>query len=295
MPIAGLPDEEYSRLSIVDPYLRRLFKKDKQGILDVKVLTKSGKVINVEVQVCRFAAIRKRILYYLARLIGEQLRRGDKYDRIQQTIIVIICDHLIPGEPGQAEDPDFPSGMISEDTGLGGKDRYINSFSMRNDADGETFTNLIKIITIELPKVPRKTDRNAAWPWARFFTCEDEEEYDMLAKENPEVTKVVGTLKRLSWGERRRMIAEQEEMWRKDRAAMDDDARQEGREKGRKEGREEGRQEGRQEGREEGRKEEREKAFREKLEAARKMKDDGFTAEQIQKYTGLSPEEMKGR
>ncbi|MDR1637165.1 MAG: Rpn family recombination-promoting nuclease/putative transposase, partial [Treponema sp.] len=172
MPIARLPAEEYSRLTIVDPYLRRLFKKDKQGILDVKVLTKSGKVINVEVQVCRFAAIRKRILYYLARLIGEQLRRGDKYERIQQTIVVIICDHLIPGEPGQAEEPGYLSGMVSGDGRPGGKERYLNSFSIRNDEDGETFTELVKIITIELPKVPRKRDGNAAWPWARFFTCE---------------------------------------------------------------------------------------------------------------------------
>jgi predicted transposase/invertase (TIGR01784 family) len=36
-----------------------------------------------------------------------------------------------------------------------------------------------------------------------------------------------------------------------------------------------------------------EKARKEKLESARKMKADGFTAEQIQKYAGLSPQEIR--
>jgi NCAIR mutase (PurE)-related protein len=36
-----------------------------------------------------------------------------------------------------------------------------------------------------------------------------------------------------------------------------------------------------------------EKARKEKIESARKMKADGFTAEQIQKYAGLSPEEIR--
>ena len=35
-----------------------------------------------------------------------------------------------------------------------------------------------------------------------------------------------------------------------------------------------------------------EKARQEKLESARKMKEDGFSPEQIQKYTALSPEDM---
>jgi hypothetical protein len=29
-PIVNLPEDEYSRLTIVDPHLKRLFKKDKQ-------------------------------------------------------------------------------------------------------------------------------------------------------------------------------------------------------------------------------------------------------------------------
>jgi predicted transposase/invertase (TIGR01784 family) len=231
-PVVNLPEDEYSRLIIVDPHLKRLFKKDKQGILDVKVLTKSGKVINIEVQVCPLFAIRKRIIYYLSKLIWEQVRQGDGYDCIQQAIIVLICDHEIRDEPEQTEGGgplDKPS-LNGPKTGK--TERYLNSFTLRNDITGKVFTNLIKIITIELPKVPKETDKEAVWPWARFFTCKGEEEFDMLVKEYPEVTKVVGELKKLSLGERLRMLADEREKRRKDRLARERYVREEGKEEG---------------------------------------------------------------
>jgi predicted transposase/invertase (TIGR01784 family) len=271
-PIVNLPEEEYSRLTIVDPHLKRLFKKDKQGILDVKVLTKSGKVINVEVQVCPLLAIRERVLYYLAKMIWEQVRQGDEYDRIRQVIIVLICDHEIRDEPEALNGPK-----------TGG---YLNNFTLRNDINGKVFTNLIKIITIELPKVPKETDGEAAWPWARFFTCKVEEEFDMLAREYPEVTKVVGELKKLSLGERLRMLADEREKRRKDRLARERYVREEGRA--------EGREEGITEGREEGIAEADQKAYQEKLEAARKFKAVGLSVEFIAESLKLPLETVEG-
>ncbi|MDR1909510.1 MAG: Rpn family recombination-promoting nuclease/putative transposase, partial [Spirochaetaceae bacterium] len=158
-PIVNLPDAEYSRLTIVDPFLKRLFRKDKGGILDVKLLTATGKVINVEVQVLRFAAIRKRILYYHSKLLWEQLRGGDAYGRIQQVICVVICNHLLPEEAGGG----FPSGLPGGEAAWreeGRAGRYLRSFSLRDDVTGESFTDLIKVITIELPRVPEEADQS---------------------------------------------------------------------------------------------------------------------------------------
>jgi hypothetical protein len=280
--VVDLPDEEYKRLTIVDPHLKRLFKKDKQGILDVKVLTKSGTVINVEVQVCHLAAIRKRVLYYLSKMIWEQVRQGDKYDRIQRAIIVLICDYAIRDEPEQMKD-----GRPFGDPALNGPKTggYLNSFTLRNDVNGKVFTNLIKIITIELPKVPKETDKAAAWPWARFFTCKGEEEFDMLAKEYPEVMKVVGELKKLSLGERLRMLADEKEKRRKDRLAREAYVREEGRA--------EARAAAYQEKLEAIRKikaEADQKAYQEKLEAAQKVYQEKLEAARAFKATGLSAE-----
>jgi predicted transposase/invertase (TIGR01784 family) len=155
----------------VDPSLKRLFKKDKQGILDVKVLTISGKVINIEVQVGHFTAIRPRILYYLSKLIWEQMGSGDKYERIQQVVLVLICDQNIPEERWEGLSP----GMVQQ--GMGGRagkpGQYLNKFVLREEGSGKIFTNLLKIITIELPKVPEEGEGDEVWPWARFFISFD--------------------------------------------------------------------------------------------------------------------------
>jgi predicted transposase YdaD len=68
--------------------------------------------------------------------------------------------------------------------------------------------------------------------------------------------------------------------WYSDMAEFLDEARAEGLAKGEAQGLDKGRMEGEA------------KARREKLESARRMKADGFFPEQIQWYTGLSPEDI---
>ncbi|MDR1972745.1 MAG: hypothetical protein LBQ46_12595 [Treponema sp.] len=130
---------------------------------------------------------------------------------------------------------------------------------------------------------------------------------------------VAGMIQELSRGEEGIMSAERElgrmsrdaEQWARalfrEKAAMDyrsgmGNARDRGREEGIKLGEARGRQEGiklgeargRQEGIKLGEARGQEEARREKLESARRMKKDGFTPEQIQKYSGLPPEEIRG-
>jgi predicted transposase YdaD len=111
----------------------------------------------------------------------------------------------------------------------------------------------------------------------------------MLTKEYPEVTKVVGELKKLSLGERLRMLADEREKRRKDFRAMKryirEEALEEGREEGIALGMEKGITEGREEGialgMEKGITEADQKAYQEKLEAARKLKAVGLSVEFI--------------
>ncbi|GHT95158.1 hypothetical protein FACS1894141_3230 [Spirochaetia bacterium] len=250
--IPVLPEEEFDRLMIVDPFLKRLWKRDKLGILDIKVNTHSGKVIQIEVQVQQFRSLRSRIVYYLSRMLTEQMKTGYDYEQIQQTISVVICDHV----------------LLPEETA------YLNTYELRNIQSGKRFTDLIKVIILELPKVPREDDGTAVWPWMQFFKCRTVKEVDMLATKHPEVSGPVVEIKRLSWSERRRMIADAREKLRRDNAAIKQDAWEDGMAEGEAKGRVEGRAENR-------------------METARMMKQDGVPREQIVKYTGLSPEEIR--
>jgi hypothetical protein len=62
--ILNLPDNELDHIVLADPHLKRQFINDKLGILDVKVFTTTDKVIDIEVQVKRDAAMRERETIY---------------------------------------------------------------------------------------------------------------------------------------------------------------------------------------------------------------------------------------
>ncbi|AEF82510.1 Rpn family recombination-promoting nuclease/putative transposase [Leadbettera azotonutricia] len=201
-PILDLPPEDYDKLTIVDPFMKRLFRKDKLGILDVKVTSKTGRIINVEIQVKPFSTLRQRIIYYLAKLLVEQLKSGFDYGKLTETVCVVICNHvLIP------EEKDF-----------------FNIYGLRNTKSENLFTKLLKLYIIELPKLPRDDDGSPMWAWLQFFKCRREEEFDMLAEKHPEVRPIVAEYKKLTWSERRRMIADLKEKYRRDDAAVLADA-----------------------------------------------------------------------
>jgi predicted transposase/invertase (TIGR01784 family) len=228
--ILNLPEDEYDHLVIVNPFLKRLWKKDKLGIVDVRVHTRSGKVIHVEVQANPFSWMRNRIVFYIAKLLWEQIRGGDGYDRIHQVISIVICDYvLLPEE----------------------KD-YLNEYGLRNRGSGKAFTDLVKVITLELPKLPETPDAQKVWAWARFLRSKTREELEAaaaLAKGNRGLEMAVAEYKKLTWSEQRRMIADEKEKARRDKAAMLHYARMEGEAKGRMEGEAKGRMEGEAKGR----------------------------------------------
>jgi predicted transposase/invertase (TIGR01784 family) len=197
--VLRLPGTELSSLSVSDPFLFKRWKKDKLGILDIKVRTPSGKIITVEVQVEKQYAMRNRILYYISRLIGEQLKAGDDYEAIGQVITVVICDHiLIPDEQG-----------------------YMNRYELRNNRSGKLFTDLAGIVILELPKVPAEEAGGKSWVWMKFLSGGSEEELEMLGKRDAGLRKAVELLKVLSGSEAHRRRAEAREKWRRDQKARE--------------------------------------------------------------------------
>jgi predicted transposase/invertase (TIGR01784 family) len=254
-----LPGDEYDSLVLVDPHLKREFEDDKLGILDVKVRTKSGMVINVEIQLASSPELRDRIVLYGAKMLTEQVKRGDTWDRAEQVIsIIIIDDILIPEEPG-----------------------YYNEYALCNRASGRPFTELLGVNILELPKLPKESDGSALWFWGNFFRSKGEEEFQMAAEQDPGVRKAVAVLMELSDDERNQMLADARDRWVTDHNNVLRYRYRQGIEKGREEGKIEGIEAGIEEGR-----------YQEKLETARNLKGMGLSAAQITAATGLSIEEI---
>jgi predicted transposase/invertase (TIGR01784 family) len=206
-----LPVEDYEEVTLVDPHLARESPQDKLGILDVKVRTRSGKIIDVEIQLSDQPQMRERIIFYLARMVNEQIGPGDEYWSIQRSICILIADYVLVPENGI----------------------YHNRYTLRDPASGSEFTDLLEVDTLELPKLPRDGDGTPLWDWLKFLSAREEEELAMLAEKNPQVKKAVVKLLALSEDERARMLADSREKLRRDISARMHEAERRGREGGR--------------------------------------------------------------
>ena len=70
------------------------------AIIDVKLHTKTRKVIHIEIQLKVSPELKKRIILYESKLITEQIGSGDDYDAIKKVISIIITDEdLNPVSP----------------------------------------------------------------------------------------------------------------------------------------------------------------------------------------------------
>jgi len=220
--VLDLPTEEYDRLVIVDPHLRREYPEDKLGVLDVKIHTTAGKVIDVEIQIGPQSHIWERVLFYAARLITEQLKSGAPYAEIKKAVSIIIVDW----------------GITPKDS-----KRYHHRFRLYDEMAGCRFPDLFEINTLELPKLPGEPDGTLLYNWLRMFTARTEEELTMVAKTSPEIAEAVGVIMELSEDERTRLLAEAREKYRRDEEARKEYAYQEGLQAGQKAGLREGRRE----------------------------------------------------
>ena len=254
--VLDLPAEEYKKVTIVDPNVKKEYSKDKAGILDVKIHTKSGNIVDVEIQVEPDAPLEKRILFYQAKMLTEQIGEGNDYDVIKPVISVVITDfHLIAGSKA-----------------------YHHRFRFYDAKNKVEFTNVQEINTLELSKLPKKSDETDLFDWMMLIRAKSEEEYDMLAEKKPIFKKVVAVVKKLSADEEARMEYDKHELWRMDYAATMRNAARKGMARGLVEGLEKGMAEGKAEG---------------KAETARNMKSRGFSIADIADITGLTKEEIE--
>jgi len=191
--VLDIPDEEYDRLVIVDPHIKKETADDKYGILDVKLHTVSGTTIHIEIQIKVLPDMKARTIYSQSKLVTEQMASGMNWSAIKRTITIVITSEVFMSEGN----------------------KYHHQFRYRTD-DGIEFTDLSEINTLDLGKLPTDDDSTDLWYWMKFIKTDDEEVLDMLATRSPQMRKAVGVLKELSADEQTRMLYEKREMARRD-------------------------------------------------------------------------------
>ncbi|MCL2404439.1 MAG: Rpn family recombination-promoting nuclease/putative transposase [Defluviitaleaceae bacterium] len=184
--VLRLPKEDYDEVIIVNPFLLQEYDGDKLGILDVKVKTKSKKVIDIEIQVKPTTEMKERVLFYSSKMITEQVGTGGKFQKIKRVISIIITDYALIAE----------------------SEKYHHRFTLYDYENNVEFTDIIEVNTLELTKVPQTEDGTELWNWLKFLSAEREEDLDMIAEKSPQVKKAVVRLMELSKDEKTRMMYE---------------------------------------------------------------------------------------
>jgi predicted transposase/invertase (TIGR01784 family) len=219
--VLDLPPDDYEELYIADPHQRSRRKFAKLSIVDVKLRTKSGKIINIEIQLLPIPEMRKRIMFTTTGMLSAQLNESEKYESIKKVVAILITDYT----------------LIKEDK------VYHHCYRMY-DPDAEIeFTDIIELHTLELSKVPQEKDNTVLWSWMKFLRAQRKEEFDMLSQANPQIQKAVGILMELSADRKRRMLYEDRQKALRDEMSRMDGKLEEGIAIGETKGRAEGRAE----------------------------------------------------
>jgi predicted transposase/invertase (TIGR01784 family) len=205
-----IPDEEYDHIEIDDTHILPDTADGKECVLDVRIHTKSGIIIEVEIQKYPQTAFRSRLGFYLSSLVTHQLSRGDDHAKLKRVITIAITDFR----------------LIEE------SEAYHHNFTFYDEYHKVKLTDMMEIDVLELPKLPTKEDGTPLYNWLKFIGSEEENEMAELAEKNPKIKTAYAVLRELSEDEKIRRLAEAREKELRDRAAELDYARTEGVEKG---------------------------------------------------------------
>ena len=207
--VLGIPLEQIKSVRMANSFLRKLFRRQKQGILDVLLVLNDDTRIGIEMQVHTQNHWTKRNLYYLGRMYTDELMVGEDYGNLHRCISISLLDFKLLPNAGN----------------------YHNIYRLRN-REGEELTDLWEVHIIELGK---ELTGNRVDDWIRLFNATSQEEVDQIAEQNgrmrdvAEVVRQMGLIRTIRWF--------YDGYWRakRDRWAEDEYVRDEGKAEGKTE------------------------------------------------------------
>lgn len=170
--------------------LKREFKNDKLGVLDIIAELDGKEICNIEMQIVNKKNIIERILYYWSRLYSRQLKAGKDYKILEKAIIVLIADFEIE----ELKELDYHSVWKIMETQSG--KRIV-------------LTEKLELDIIELPKIKGKEEvQDDLLDWLYFLENPKSERVEKNMEENEELKEAVEKLDSLSEDERMQRIAD---------------------------------------------------------------------------------------
>ena len=240
-----IPRKSIQSIIINNVELTPEFLEQKFSRLDLK-LNVDGRIVNVEMQVNREDDFKERTLFYWSKLYSEELKVGDVYGDLKQT----ICINIINFDLFDCKD-------------------YHSLFKIKENERNEVLTDKFAIHFFELLKINKYKKNKRVEDWLNLINAETEDDLMAIQQKTtiPEVQQTIVMLREMSADEKIRQEAYYREKRLLDEASALGSARREGKEEGLAEGRAEGRN-------------------AREAEIIANMRNNGFTEEQIKLVLG---------
>lgn len=191
-----------TELTVLNPQILAEEIEGKFIVLDILAKDSQGKHFNIEMQVNPQERWSTRSVYYMARIIGEQLQKGEKYSKLKAVIgIHILAYHYF------------------EDQGLAAGDDGLWCFQMRDQRRPLIkLGDEIELNIIELPKAgrllcaERQQSMSKLLAWIAYF---EQDRVAMNDLAHPPVLEAMMQLENLSLDDDARRMA-----WQRQRARI---------------------------------------------------------------------------
>ena len=173
-----------------NPILRREFKDEKLGVLDIIAKLDENEICNIELQIVDKKNIIERILYYWSRLYSRQIKSGEDYKILQKAIVILITDFKLEN----LEELD-----------------YHSRWKIMEDKQGKKIilTQKLEIDIIELPKIiGKEKEQDNLLDWLYFLENPKSERVTKKMNENENLKEAVKKLDNLSEDEKMQRIAD---------------------------------------------------------------------------------------
>ncbi len=251
--LEAILERKIVKVTIKNPEMVSEKENGKKFILDIKAELDDGTIVDIEMQTADEKNIEERSTAYISRMISEQLQAGEKYVKLNKAIFIGILDFEYYKRNSYHNIARVRFDEIKEDS-------YV--YMGYKDQD-EIASRYIEMHYIELPKYFKKNPKikTKLDEWLYLFSG-DEEKMEMVKRKNKKVKKAMDTLERISLDPKEREMYESIQTEEFLQRISENNFKEEGRKS-------------------------------EKIETAKKMLKDNMEIKFIEKYTGLTEEEIE--
>jgi len=120
-------------IELTDPHIESNHPDDKKSIMDIRVETKQGEQINIEMQMEGHRAFTERMYMYMAKMYVSQDKVAKNYIEYKRAVQIIITNFNLLKE-----------------------DEFHNVYKITNQQSGSIFTSHFETHVLELPKLKTK-------------------------------------------------------------------------------------------------------------------------------------------